>query len=64
MDTMVFLIQLACLAALACGGWICITEAGKYDADSAKRDEAASLRARTRGLRVTGSESVTSRLAV
>lgn len=51
MDALIFLFQLACIGALAYGGWVCLTEAGKYDGDSAQADEAASLRARTRARR-------------
>ena len=57
MDALIFVLQLACGGALACGGWICLTEAGKYDADTAQADEAASLRARNRAQRMAASAS-------
>jgi hypothetical protein len=57
MDALIFLLQLACGGALAYGGWICLKEAGKYDAHTARSDEAASLRARSRAQRMPASAS-------
>jgi hypothetical protein len=41
--------QIACLAALAYGAWICLTCAGRYNAESAQADRAASGAAQNRG---------------
>jgi hypothetical protein len=40
--------QVASLGALAYGAWLCLTVAGRYDADAAKADEIASRSARAR----------------
>ena len=48
MDTLIFVGQLACLAGLAYGAWICLCCAGKYDAETARADVSASRSSRTR----------------
>lgn len=49
MDTLFVLGQIASLAGLAYGGWLCLVHAGRYDAESMRADEAASRLAQVRG---------------
>jgi hypothetical protein len=49
MDALFLLGQLICLAGLAYGAWICLACAGRYNAESAHADAAASRAAHTRG---------------
>ena len=48
MDTLMLIGQIASIACLAYGGWLCFIYAGIYDADSARADADASLSAQTR----------------
>jgi hypothetical protein len=49
MDALILLGQLICLAGIAYGAWICLACAGRYNAENAHADAAASRAARTRG---------------
>ncbi|MGE5522195.1 MAG: hypothetical protein ACM3SS_00660 [Rhodospirillaceae bacterium] len=49
MDALFLLGQIASLAGLAYGAWLCFVHAGRYDAESMHADEAASRMAQVRG---------------
>jgi len=49
MDALFSILQIICLVALACGAWMCLLHAGRYDADRLRADRAAPRIARLRG---------------
>jgi hypothetical protein len=49
MDELFLLGQLICVAGIAYGAWVCLACAGRYNAESALADAAASRAAQTRG---------------
>jgi hypothetical protein len=48
MDTLFLIGQVAWIAGLAYGAWLCFVHAGRYDAESLRADEAASRDAQVR----------------
>lgn len=49
MEALFLIGQIACIAGLAYGAWLCFVHAGRYDAETMRSDEVASRNAQVRG---------------